>query len=94
MNKEILLHHHNIIRLRTFAIDTIISNLHSHSKFLTAPTIHFGASQAAQWVKNLPAMQERAEIGVRFLGLEDPLEKGTATHSSVSCLENPMDRGA
>ena len=26
---------------------------------------------------------------VRFLGWEDPLEKGMATHSSVSCLENP-----
>ena len=28
---------------------------------------------------------------VRFLGLEDPLEEGMATHS---CLENPMDREA
>ena len=34
----------------------------------------------AQWVKNLPAMQE---TGVRFLGQEDPLEKGMATHPSV-----------
>ena len=25
---------------------------------------------------------------------EDPLEKAVATHSSVCCLENPMDRGA
>ena len=24
----------------------------------------------------------------------DPLEKGMATHSSYSCLGNPMDRGA
>ena len=31
-------------------------------------------------VKNLPAMQE---IQVRFLGQEDPLEKGMATHSSI-----------
>ena len=28
---------------------------------------------------------------VRFLGLEDPLEEGLATHS---CLENPRDREA
>ena len=28
------------------------------------------------------------------LGQEDPLEKEMATHSSISCLENPMDRGA
>ena len=26
--------------------------------------------------------------------LPDPLEKEMATHSSISCLENPMDRGA
>ena len=31
-------------------------------------------------VKNLPAMQE---TWVRFLGQEDPLEKGMATHSSI-----------
>ena len=31
---------------------------------------------------------------VRPLGQEDPLDEGVATHSSVSCLENPMDRGA
>ena len=27
------------------------------------------------------------------LGQEDLLEKGMATLSSISCLENPMDRG-
>ena len=32
----------------------------------------------AQLVKNLPAMRE---TWVRSLGWEDPLEKGTATHS-------------
>ena len=35
---------------------------------------------AAQLVKNLPATQETP---VRFLGREDPLEKGQATHSSI-----------
>ena len=34
----------------------------------------------AQIVKNVPAMQETP---VRSLGREDPLEKGTATHSSI-----------
>ena len=34
----------------------------------------------AQLVKNPPAMQETL---VRFLGWEDLLEKGTATHSSI-----------
>ena len=28
------------------------------------------------------------------LGLEDPSEKGMATHSSTFCLEKSMDRGA
>ena len=31
---------------------------------------------------------------VRSLGREDALEEEMATHSSISCLENPMDRGA
>ena len=39
-----------------------------------------GASLVAQSVKNLPAMQETQ---VRSLGLEDPLEKEMATHSSI-----------
>ena len=42
----------------------------------------------AQLVKSLPAMQE---TWVRSLGWEDPLEKGMATHSSNSGLENSMD---
>ena len=40
----------------------------------------FTASLVAQTIKNLPAMQETL---VRFLGREDPLEKGQATHSSI-----------
>ena len=38
------------------------------------------ASLATLMVKNLPAMQEN---WVQFLGWEDPLEKGMATHSSI-----------
>ena len=41
------------------------------------------ASHMAQWVKNLPAMQEIQEMQVQFLGREDPLEEGMATHSSI-----------
>ena len=41
--------------------------------------------------KRLPAMRE---TWVRSLGWEDRLEKEMATHSSYSCLENSMDRGA
>ena len=43
----------------------------------------------AWWVENLPAMQEMQEIGVQFLGQEDPLEEGTATHSSVLAWRIP-----
>ena len=38
----------------------------------------------AQTVKNLPAMQETQ---VRSLGVEGPLEKGMATHSSILARE-------
>ena len=41
---------------------------------------HLWASLIVQSVKNLPVMQE---TWVRFLGLEDPLEKEMATHSSI-----------
>ena len=42
--------------------------------------IYIWASLVAQTVKNLPAMQE---TWVQSLVWGDPLEKGTATHSSV-----------
>ena len=33
----------------------------------------------AQWVKNLPAMQQTQEMLVQSLGSENPLEEGMAT---------------
>ena len=45
--------------------------IHSQDNLGTSPVKEFSA------LKNLPAMQ------VQPLGQEDPLEKGTATHSSV-----------
>ena len=44
------------------------------------------ASRVIQTVKNLPAMQE---TWVRYLGWEDPLEKGRATHSSILAWRTP-----
>ena len=44
------------------------------------------ASLVAQLVKNLPAVQETR---VRFQGLEDPLEKEMATHSSILAWRIP-----
>ena len=40
----------------------------------------------AQMVKNLPAVQE---TWVQFLGRDDPLEKGMATHSSILAWRIP-----
>ena len=40
----------------------------------------------AQTLKNLPAMQETQ---VQSLGLEDPLENGKATHSSILAWRIP-----
>ena len=37
-------------------------------------------------VKNLPAVQE---MHIQYLGLEDPLEKEMATHSSILAWEIP-----
>ena len=53
-------------------------------------TLHFKwASLVDQTVKNSPAMQK---TWVRSLGWEDPLEKGTATHSSILTWRILMDR--
>ena len=45
------------------------------------------ASLVAQTVKNLPVMQETQ---VRFLGWEDLLEKGMATHPSILAWKVPQ----
>ena len=44
------------------------------------------ASLVAQLVKNPPAMEE---AWVQSMGWEDPLEKGTATHSSILAWRIP-----
>ena len=47
------------------------------------------ASLVAQMVKNLPTMKETE---VKFLGREDPLEKGIATPSSILTWRIPWSR--
>ena len=44
------------------------------------PLQYSWASLVTQLVKNLPVMQDAP---VRFLGWEDPLEKGKVTHCSI-----------
>ena len=45
-------------------------------------------------VKNLPANAGDKREAVRFLGWEDSLEEGMATHPSILACRIPMDRGA
>ena len=40
----------------------------------------------AKMIKNLPAM---LETRLQYLGQEDPLEKGTVTHSSILAWRSP-----
>ena len=46
----------------------------------------------AQWVKNLPAMQEMQELWVPSLGQGDFLEDGMATHSSILAWRIPWTK--
>ena len=57
----------------------------SNAQFNCSPSI-MRASLIAQLVKNLPAIQETP---VRFLGWEDLMEKGKATHSSILAWRIP-----
>ena len=58
--------------------------VYSHELFLEVHTRN--CASVAQLVKNPPAMQETL---VRFLGWEDLLEKGKATHSSILAWRIP-----
>ena len=57
-----------------------------HSQINIPPIRQLKASLVAQLVKNRPAMQETP---VRFLGREDPLKKGMATHFSILAWRVP-----
>ena len=46
------------------------------------PLLSFWASLMAQWVKNLPAMQETQKTCILSLGCEDPLQEEMVTYSS------------
>ena len=70
-----------------FVVAVCMSRLKSHHSAVTY--IWVWASQVAQWVKSLPAMQKMPEIWVWFLGQEDTPEKGMATHSSILAWRIP-----
>ena len=53
------------------------------------PEVSVWASQVTLVVKNPPANAGDIETQVRSLGREDPLEEGTATHSSLPAWRIP-----
>ena len=83
--------------LRILEINSLLlasfANIFSHSEsclfiFLWYPLLcKRWAFLVAQMIKNLPAMQETR---VWFLDQENPLEKGTATHSSILAWRIPQ----
>ena len=81
---ELQIHYHVLLALKTFPVASLIPPPPPPQLLPLAPTALAPgcnlAAAAAQLVKNLPAMQETP---VQFLGQEDPLEKGMATHSSI-----------
>ena len=48
----------------------------------------------AQWVKNLPAMQETQEMQVSVIVLERYPGGGNGNPLQYSCMKNPMDKRA
>ena len=77
-----------------FLLATRINNLEQYSDALFGYwSPGTGASLMAQWVKNLPAVQETLEIQIQSLGQEDPLEGEMATHSSILAWEIPWTEG-
>ena len=59
--------------------------------FVDVDTSTNRTSQVAQWVKNLPAVQETQ---IQSLGWEDPLEQSMATHSNILAWRIPSTEGA
>ena len=51
--------------------------------------VAFRALLMVQQVKNPPTMKETQKTWVRFMGQEDPLEEGTATHSTILARRIP-----
>ena len=74
-------HTHTHTRVNIYVYLRVNIYVYLHRDHYTLSDIHLvtRASLIAQ-VKNPPAMQENL---VLFLGQEDPLEKGWATHSSI-----------
>ena len=67
-------------------------NLHCNKRLKVETTqMDMGFPSCGSAVKNLPPVKE---MWVRFLGQEDLLEEGMATHCSVLAWRIPVDRAA
>ena len=66
------------------------SNPNQSSQICPHPRIEWSLCNGLD-SKNPPGVQETR---LRSLGLEDPLEEGRATHSSILAWRIPTDRGA
>ena len=62
--------------------------MNGYSIWLKAFSAAFWPSPMAQWVKNLPAMQE-TRMCIQCLGREVPLEEEMAAHSSILAWKIP-----
>ena len=69
-----------ILEPKKIKSDTVSTVSPSISHAVTPSNLPYGASLVAELVKNSPAMWE---TWFQYLGWEDPLEKGTATHSNI-----------
>ena len=76
-----LSYYFNLNSFKLFSINLSYQCIDNSSDY-----IYRWASLVAQIVKNRPAIQE---TWVRFLGQEDPLEKGMATHCSILAWRSP-----
>ena len=92
---KILIHHSScnqvVVVFNQLCCDPMFNHAFLSLSVIERKLLYLGASLVAQPVKNPPAMQETP---VQFLGWEDPLEEGMATHSSILTWTIPMDRGA
>ena len=99
--KSLLQHHNSKASVLPFSAFFMVHLSHPYIAHSLAGYLHlvclwefseaFRASLVALTVKNLPAMWETS---VLYLGLEDPLEKRTATHSSILDWRIPWTEGA
>ena len=83
----------NLLHLTSYPLDPSMLSQMARFHFYGRAVVHClcvcGASQVAQWVKNLPAVQEMQETWVWSLGWKDSLGKEMATYSSIFAWRIP-----